>query len=36
MVGFKAPTEEKLIREKEQNMFYFTGNTQISHGLYDI
>jgi hypothetical protein len=36
MVGFKASTEENLVREKEQNMFYFTRKTRISCGLYDI
>jgi len=36
MAGLRAATEENLVKEKEQNMFYLTrNNTRISHGLYD-
>ena len=34
MVGFKASTEENLVREKEQNIFYFTRKTQEFHMGY--
>jgi hypothetical protein len=36
MAGLRVTTEESLVKEQEQNMFYFTRkNTRISHGLYD-
>jgi hypothetical protein len=34
IIGFKAFTEENLIRKKEQNMFYCTRNTQQFHMGY--
>jgi hypothetical protein len=36
MVGFKASTEENIVREKEQSVLFYKKNTRISHGLYDI
>jgi len=37
IVGFKASTEENLVWEKEQNVFYITRkNKVISVGLCDI
>jgi hypothetical protein len=36
MAGLKASTEENLVREKERNMFHFTGkNTRMSRGMCD-
>ena len=36
MAGLSVATEESVVKEHEQNMFYFTrNNTRISHGLYD-
>jgi len=31
MVGLKVCIEENLVKEKEQNTFYFTGKTQDFH-----
>jgi hypothetical protein len=31
MVGLKMSTEENLVKEKEQNMFYFTRKKQDFH-----
>jgi hypothetical protein len=37
MAGFKASTEENLVRKKEQNvLFYKKKNTRVSQRLYDI
>jgi hypothetical protein len=35
MVRLKASTEENLVREKEQNVLFYSKNTRISHGLCD-
>jgi hypothetical protein len=34
MAGLKASTEEKLVREKERNMFYFTRKREEFHMSY--
>jgi len=34
MAGLKASTEEKLVREKERNMFYFTRKREEFHMGY--
>jgi hypothetical protein len=35
MAGFKASTEENLIREKKRKVLLYYKNTRISYWLYD-
>jgi hypothetical protein len=36
MLGFKASTEENLVRGKKIEVLLYYKNTRISHWLYDI